>query len=148
MSLKRLITTVAAAAALSLSGAPSAQSPVDEAAAATEPVQADPAQGDLLTREAAGAEAEAVQAVQAAQAAEEYKLMKMNEATTADDTFHANRTEANMIARDKAEAEATEAVKEAHAAQDRANAAKDRAKAAMERVNAAMEGEATADSPR
>lgn len=142
MSPKRLIITVVAAVALSLSGAPWAQTPT------AEPVQADLAQADLLAREAAEAQTEATQAIAAAQAAEEYKLMKMNEATTADDTFHANRTEANMIARDKAEAEATEAIKEAHAAQDRANAAKDRAKATRERASAAVAGEAKADGPR
>ncbi|AUB82289.1 hypothetical protein [Candidatus Thiodictyon syntrophicum] len=59
--------------------------------------------------------------------AQEYKRIKMDEATAADDKFHANRTQANMIARDQAEAEAGAAISRAHAAQDRANAAKDRA---------------------
>ena len=35
--------------------------------------------------------------------------MKVDEATAADEKFHANRTEANMLARDKAEAEAAAA---------------------------------------
>jgi len=71
-------------------------------------------------------------AEEAAAAAQAYKRMKMDEATAADDRFHANRTEANMIARDKAEAEAAEAIREAHAAMERANAAKKEAKAATE----------------
>jgi hypothetical protein len=71
-------------------------------------------------------------AAEEAAAAQAYKRMKMDEATAADDRFHANRTEANMIARDKAEAEAAEAIREAHAAMERANAAKKEAKAATE----------------
>lgn len=58
-----------------------------------------------------------------AAAAQEYKRMKMDEATAADDKFHANRTQANMVARDKAEAEAAEAIKNAQAAMDRASTA-------------------------
>ncbi len=57
-----------------------------------------------------------------AAAAQDYKRMTMDEATAADDKFHANRTQANMLARDKAEAEAAEAIKQAHAAEDRARA--------------------------
>jgi hypothetical protein len=59
-----------------------------------------------------------------AAAAQAYKRMKMDEATAADDKFHANRTQANMLARDKAEAEA---VKKAHDAEDRARAESDSA---------------------
>ena len=57
-------------------------------------------------------------------AAQEYKRMKVDEATAADDKFHANRTQANMIARDKAEAEAAAAIEKAHAVMDRAGAAR------------------------
>jgi hypothetical protein len=62
-----------------------------------------------------------------AAAAQEYKRMKMDEATAADDKFHANRTQANMLARDKAEAEAAQAIKQAHDAEDRARAERDSA---------------------
>jgi hypothetical protein len=55
-----------------------------------------------------------------AAAAQAYSRMKVDEATAADDKFHANRTQANMLARDKAEAEAAAAVEKAHAAADRA----------------------------
>ena len=102
MSLKHVIVTFAAAATIALSGALFAQTAAEETAAA----------------EAAAAQA--------------YKRMKMDEATAADDRFHANRTEANMLARDKAEAEAAEAIREAHTAMERANAAKKEAKAATE----------------
>jgi hypothetical protein len=74
----------------------------------------------------------AQRAADEAAAAQAHKRMKMDEATAADDRFHANRTEANMLARDKAEAEAAEAIQEAHAAMERANAAKKEAKAATE----------------
>jgi hypothetical protein len=46
---------------------------------------------------------------QPAGTAEQYKDMKVDEATAADEKFHANRTQANMLARDKAEAEAAAA---------------------------------------
>ena len=62
-----------------------------------------------------------------AAAAQAYKRMKMDEATAADDKFHANRTQANMLARVKAEAEAADAVKKAHEAEDRARAERDSA---------------------
>ena len=111
MSLKHVIITFAAAATIALSGALFAQTAAEETAAA----------------EAAAAQA--------------YKRMKMDEATAADDRFHANRTEANMVARDKAEAEAAEAIQEAHAAMERAKAAK-------EEANAAMQSGAKTPSPR
>jgi hypothetical protein len=83
MSLKHLILTSAAVMALGLCGAPMAQTAAD--------VSKDTAsQHPNLT-------------------AEEYKDMKVDEATAADEKFHANRTEANMRARDKAEAEAAAA---------------------------------------
>jgi len=74
--------------------------------------------------------------------------MKMDEATAADDKFHANRTEANMVARDKAEAEAAEAIKEAHAAANRATAAKEAATAPAQGENAPKESAEMAESPR
>ncbi len=64
-------------------------------------------------------------AAEDAAAAQAYMRMKIDEATAADDKFHANRTQANMLARDKAEAEAAEAINRAHAAADKANAASD-----------------------
>lgn len=112
MSLKRVIVTFAAAATIALSGALFAQTAAEETAAA-----------------------------EAAAAAQAYKRMKMDEATAADDRFHANRTEANMLARDKAEAEAAEAIQEAHAAMERAKAAK-------EEANAALQSGAKTPSPR
>jgi hypothetical protein len=57
-----------------------------------------------------------------AAAAQAYMRQKIDEATAADDKFHANRTQPNMIARDKAEAEAAEAIKKAHAATEKADA--------------------------
>ena len=112
MSLKRVIVTFAAAATIALSGALFAQTAAEETAAA-----------------------------EAAAAAQAYKRMKMDEATAADDRFHANRTEANMVARDKAEAEAAEAIQEAHAAMERVKAAK-------EEANAALQSGAKTPSPR
>jgi hypothetical protein len=47
---------------------------------------------------------------------------KIDAATAADDKFHANRTEANMRARDQAEAEAAAAIKAAHEKIDEAQA--------------------------
>jgi len=83
MSLKHLILTSAAAMAIGLCGAPMAQTPAN--------VSNDTAsEHPNLT-------------------ADEYKHMKVDEATAADEKFHANRTEANMLARDKAEAEAAAA---------------------------------------
>ena len=83
-----------------------------------------------------------------AAAAQAYMRQKIDEATAADDKFHANRTQANMIARDKAEAEAAEAVQKAHAAMDSANAANDSAAAASENVAAPSKSGAPAGSPR
>ena len=80
-------------------------------------------------------------AAEEAAAAQAYKRMKMDEATAADDRFHANSTEANMLARDKAEAEAAEAIQEAHAAMERVKAAK-------EEANAALQSGAKTPSPR
>jgi hypothetical protein len=153
VSLKHVIVAVGAAMSICLSGALCAgpqPAPVVEAGTyanqaapvvegyAPAPVAEDPA--PLVTEgEAAAADADADVApvtgpatdVQVAEddaaTAQEYKRIKMDEATAADDKFHANRTQANMIARDQAEAEAGAAISRAHAAQDRANAAKDRA---------------------
>jgi hypothetical protein len=44
--------------------------------------------------------------------------MKVDEATAADAKFHANRTEANMLAHDKAEAEAVAAAGMPHPTMD------------------------------
>lgn len=46
--------------------------------------------------------------------AEQYKQMKVDEATAADSKYHANRTEPNRQARDKAESEATAAIERAN----------------------------------
>ncbi|MGE5154833.1 MAG: hypothetical protein ACM3ST_12550 [Bdellovibrio bacteriovorus] len=148
MSIERAILTLAAAMTLSLSSAIWAQTPEDQAAAVEGEVRVEGAEADRLIREAAAAEAEAAEADQLAQSAREYSRMKMDEATNADDRFHANRTEANMVARDKAEAEAAEAIKEAHATQDKAIAAKDRARAARDRANAAMGSQPESGQPR
>jgi hypothetical protein len=78
------------------------------------------------------ATARAQTAADDAAAAQAYMLQKMKEATDADDKFHANRTQANMIARDKAEAEAAAAIQKAHAAQDNARAEAAAAKASTQ----------------
>ena len=89
MPCRHKIPVAAAAFAALLSASALAQTPAEEAAAAT---------------------------------AEMYE--KMDAATAADDKFHANRTHADMVARDKADAEAAAAIERAHAAEDRARAAK------------------------
>jgi hypothetical protein len=91
---------------------------------------------------------DAVAAREAAAAAQAYARTKMDEATATDDKFHANRTEANMVARDKAEAEAAEAIKEAHTAADRATAAEEAARVSTGGEAAATDSEAKAESPR
>jgi hypothetical protein len=83
-----------------------------------------------------------------AAAAQVEKRMKMDEATAADDKFHADRTQANMLARDKAEAEAAEAIDKAHAAAEGADAATEGADVATEGADAATESEAEAASPQ
>jgi hypothetical protein len=87
------------------------------------------AEREAAARAAAVAEAEsaAAQATADFEAANAFKYRKMEEATGADARFQANRTQANMIARDRAEAEAADAIRAAQMAQDRANAAKDAA---------------------
>jgi hypothetical protein len=120
MPLKNSIVTLAAGMAISLSGTLWAQTAAEDAVAARE----------------------------AATAAQAYARTKMDEATAADDKFHANRTEANMVARDKAEADAAEAIKEAHTAADRATAAEETAKMSAEAENPATDSEAKTDSPR
>jgi hypothetical protein len=104
--------------------APVAQEPdaAEPSAAATAiPVTGLPASSASPTEDAAaGVKAAADEAA----AAQDYKRRKMNEATAADDKFHANRSQANMLARDRAEAEAAEAIRTAQAADDRARAAK------------------------
>jgi len=87
MSMKYLILASAAVLAIGLSGISLAQTASDQAAAAAAQGRADAA----------------------TDAAEQYKHMKVDEATAADEKFHANRTHANMLARDKAEAEAAAA---------------------------------------
>lgn len=97
MSIKYIIFTSGAALTLALSGALYAQSAADQA------------------NTAAKAQEQAYQAVdnadqQPSGTAEKFKNMKVDEATAADAKFHANRTEANMQARDQAEAEAAAAI--------------------------------------
>ena len=46
--------------------------------------------------------------------AEQYKELKVDEATAADAKYHANRTEPNRQARDQAEAEAAAAIERAN----------------------------------
>ena len=158
MSLKQVIATGAAVIAISLSGALGAEpAPVVEGgatvvqAAVAPVVEGDAAAVPAVVADAAAVsapsakgkaavappavDAAAAAAVKAAEdeaaAAQRYKRTKMDEATAADDKFHANRTQANMIARDKAEAEAAAAIKEAQAAEDRVNAARDGAPKAV-----------------
>lgn len=116
MPLRNVIVNVSAAITISVAGALCAQPAPEEVAAAE----------------------------QAAAAAQAYARTKMDEATSADDRFHTNRTEANMHARDKAEAEAAEAIAQAHAAMDRANAVKDAARAEGEGAGPAAGAESGA----
>jgi hypothetical protein len=125
MSLKHAIASSAAAIILSVSGALWAQTG---------------AQTD--------AQAAAQTAAEEAEAARTYMRQKIDEATAADDKFHANRTQPNMIARDKAEAEAAEAIKKSQAASEKATAEMDRANAEMGQGAAAGQGGAQAPSPR
>ena len=96
MSIKQIIVSATTAMTIALSGALFAETASEQAAAAAA------AQGQ------ADAAADAA-AQQAPGTTEQYKEMKVDEATAADEKFHANRTEANMLARDKAEAEAAAA---------------------------------------
>ncbi len=98
MSMKHAILASAAVLAIGLSGIPLAQTASDQAA----------------TPAAAQEQADA-----ATDTAEHYKDMKVDEATAADEKFHANRTQANMLARDKAEAEAAAAAGMAEPAGER-----------------------------
>lgn len=99
MSIKQVIVSTTAAMTIALSGALFAET-ASEAAAAAAGVQADAA-ADAAAQQAPGT-------------AEQYLQRKVDEATAADEKFHANRTEANMRARDKAEAEAAAAAGMAH----------------------------------
>ena len=94
MSIKQIIVSTGTAMTIALSGALFAET-ASEAAAAT-------------AREQADAAADAA-ALVAPGTTEQDRQMKVDEATAADEKFHANRTEANMRARDKAEAEAAAA---------------------------------------
>jgi hypothetical protein len=96
MSMKHVILTSAAVLAIGLSGIPVAQTTSDQAAAAAVAQEQADAATDTANQQPAGT-------------AEQYKDMKVEEATAADEKFHANRTEANMLARDKAEADAAAA---------------------------------------
>lgn len=101
MPIKRLIVSTAAAMTITLSGALFAETASEQAAAAASAQQQVDAAADAAAQQAPGT-------------TEQYKQMKVDEATAADEKFHANRTEANMRARDKAEAEAAAAAGMAH----------------------------------
>ena len=96
MSFKHLIVSSAAAIAVALSGAGFAETASDQATAAAENQERDNAAADAATGQPSGS-------------VEDYKQQKVEEATAADAKFHANRTEANMRARDKAESDAAAA---------------------------------------
>ena len=96
MSMKQVILTSAAVLAIGLSGVPLAQTAAEQAAVTAAAQEQADAATDRANQQPAGS-------------AEQYKHMKVDEATAADEKFHANRTEANMLARDKAEAEAAAA---------------------------------------
>ncbi len=96
MSLKHLIVSSAAAMTVALSGALVAETASDKATAAAEAQERANVTADTASGQPTGT-------------AEQYKHEKVDEATAADAKFHANRTEANMQARDKAEAEAAAA---------------------------------------
>lgn len=90
----------------------------------------------------------ATSAAEEAAAARAYMRQKIDAATAADDKFHANRTQANMIARDKAEAEAAEAIKQSQAATEKATAEMDRANAETNQGAPAGQSGAPAANPR
>jgi hypothetical protein len=105
MSFKHLIVSSAAAMAVALSGAGFAETASEQGATAA------------ATQERANAAADAATG-QPSGSAEDYKHMKVDEATAADAKFHANRTEANMRTRDKAEADAAAAAGMPHPTMD------------------------------
>lgn len=100
MSMHRLIVTSAAAMSMALSGALFAQTAAQNNAA-------------TVTQEQANKAAKPVDPAPPG-SAEAYKHQKVDEATAADAKFHANRTGANMQARDRAEAEAAVAIDKAN----------------------------------
>jgi Flp pilus assembly protein TadG len=106
MSMKQAILTSAAVLAIGLSGISLAQTASDQAAAAAAAQEQADAATDTVNQQPAGT-------------AQQYKDMKVDEATAADEKFHANRTQANMLARDKAEAEAAAAAGMAEPAGER-----------------------------
>jgi hypothetical protein len=101
MSIKQVIVSTTAAMTIALSGALFAETASEQAAAAATAQEQADAAADAAAQQAPGT-------------TEQYKQMKVDEATAADDKFHANRTDANMRARDKAEAEAAAAAGMAH----------------------------------
>jgi hypothetical protein len=105
MSVKHLIVSSAAAIAVALSGAGFAETASDQATEAAETQERANAAADAATGQPSGS-------------AEDYKHLKVDEATAADAKFHANRTEANMRARDKAEADAAAAAGMPHPTMD------------------------------
>ena len=96
MSIKHVIVSTTAAMTIALSGALFAETASEQAAAAASAQERVDAAADAAAQQAPGT-------------TEQYKQMKVDEATAADEKFHANRTDANMRARDKAEAEAAAA---------------------------------------
>lgn len=96
MSFKNLIVSSAAAMTVALSAAAFAETASDKAAAGAEAQERANVAADTASGQPAGT-------------AEQYKHQKVDEATAADAKFHANRTEANMKARDKAESDAAAA---------------------------------------
>jgi hypothetical protein len=108
MSFKHLIVSSTAAIAVALSGVGFAETASDQAAAVAETQERANAAADAATGQTPGT-------------AEDYKHMKVDEATAADAKFHANRTEANMRARDKAEADAAAAAGMPHPSMDQTN---------------------------
>jgi hypothetical protein len=101
MSIKQVIVSATAALTIALSGALFAEIDSEQAAAAATAQEQADAAADAAAQAAPGT-------------TEQYKQMKVDEATAADEKFHANRTEANMRARDKAEADAAAAAGMAH----------------------------------
>jgi hypothetical protein len=96
MSNRQIIVSIGTAMTIALSGGLFAETASEQAAAAASAQKEVDAAADAAAQQAPGT-------------TEQYKQMKVDEATAADEKFHANRTEANMHARDKAEADAAAA---------------------------------------
>ena len=101
MSPKQLILTSTAVMTIALSGALLAQTASDQAAAASQAQDRKDVATDVANQQPPGTAARKLD-------------LKVDEATAADAQYHADRTEPNRLARDRAEAAAAAAAGMAH----------------------------------